>query len=487
MYAIAGIAIPVIIHLWNNKRVRTLKIGSVRFLEPTPGRQARSRTLSELLLLLLRCLLLIVLALLLAGPYWKQTGKTGREKGWLLMEKKNLTETYSRFKPVIDSLLNKNYELHYFDRGFAKTELRDALKAGTPVDDQLPYWTLFRAVDQSAATDIPFYIFSTNNITRFKGPKPVSSRTLHWQTYTAADSSSDWIQQAWLGSTDSIYITAGKSKPSGNTYIREVLPKLPRHGAKYETGLKDGRLAVAMTGQPPVPVDTATLKVTIYSGKYALDARYLQAAIEAIQQFSGHKLRLYITDSKSELPSEQDWLFWLSEEPVHLNYMASHLFIYAGDKGSTAGSWMKTAGNTIGENEPAHIYKLTESKPANLAETIWEDGFGKPLLTLENKSGTRVYRFFSHFDPAWNDLVWDPGFPSLLLDLIFGKEGDESHDRRTIDAEQAEPLQGTSPNSHNKDAYAGIDLTKACWVLLFIIFVIERMISFGMIQYGKNG
>jgi hypothetical protein len=488
LYAIAGIAIPVIVHLWNNKRVKTLKIGSIRFLELTTGKQARSRTLSELLLLLLRCLLLIVLAVLLARPYWKQTTEAAKEKGWLLMEKKDLPETYSRFKPVIDSLLNKDYELHYFDPGFAKAELQDALKKDIiSADTASSYRTLFHAADQYAATGIPFYIFSTNNITRFKGQRPVSSRTVHWEAYTKKDSIANWIQQARIGSTDSIYITAGRSRPTSTAYMHEVFPKAPQRGTEYEIGVNNGQLSAAMPGQSPISVDTATTRVAIYTDKYIRDSRYLRAAIEAIQQFSGHKMRLSITDSKHELPAKPDWLFWLSDQPAPLNNTALNVFVYAEEKGLTANSWIKTGEKANGEEEHIFISKLSAGSLADQAQVIWQDGFGKPVLTLENKSGNKVYRFFSHFDPAWNDLVWDHSFPSLLLDLILGEKPDDSeHDRRVIDQEQIKPVQMPGANNHNNNTYTSIDLTKACWLILFIIFIIERMISLGMLQYGKN-
>src|SRR5216684_1533812 len=96
----AGIIVPVAIHLWNNKQGKVLAIGSIAFLEKTSRRKARSRKLSEWGLLLLRCLLLILLSLLLAGPFWKSTSSAEGKKGWVLGG-----EGVKGYRPTIDSLI----------------------------------------------------------------------------------------------------------------------------------------------------------------------------------------------------------------------------------------------------------------------------------------------------------------------------------------------------------------------------------------------
>jgi hypothetical protein len=52
------------------------------------------------------------------------------------------------------------------------------------------------------------------------------------------------------------------------------------------------------------------------------------------------------------------------------------------------------------------------------AEYIWNDGFGNPILTKETNNNKQFYRFYSHFDPSWNDLAWNASFPQLIYELI---------------------------------------------------------------------
>ncbi len=66
---LAGVAIPVVIHLLNRRRTTVVDWGAMQFLEL--GRRARLKfQLSELLLLAGRMALLAIVALALARPFW---------------------------------------------------------------------------------------------------------------------------------------------------------------------------------------------------------------------------------------------------------------------------------------------------------------------------------------------------------------------------------------------------------------------------------
>jgi hypothetical protein len=72
LLGLLGMAIPVIIHLLNRRRAVTVDWGAMQFLEL--GRRARRRlNLTELLLMAGRMLLLGLVALALARPFWKPT------------------------------------------------------------------------------------------------------------------------------------------------------------------------------------------------------------------------------------------------------------------------------------------------------------------------------------------------------------------------------------------------------------------------------
>jgi hypothetical protein len=70
LWGLLGVAIPILIHLLNRRRVETVDWGAMQFLDL--GRRARRRFhLEELLLLAGRMLLLALVALAVARPFWQ--------------------------------------------------------------------------------------------------------------------------------------------------------------------------------------------------------------------------------------------------------------------------------------------------------------------------------------------------------------------------------------------------------------------------------
>lgn len=73
LWALTAMAIPIAIHLFSHYRGKKQPFAAVRFIPTAPAEQLRDIRLTERLLLLVRCLLLALLALLLAQPQWAAT------------------------------------------------------------------------------------------------------------------------------------------------------------------------------------------------------------------------------------------------------------------------------------------------------------------------------------------------------------------------------------------------------------------------------
>ena len=69
--AATGIIVPLIVHLWNVKKGKTLKIGSIILLGESAKQSSKSFQIKDWLLFLLRSLLIIIIAFLLAEPFLK--------------------------------------------------------------------------------------------------------------------------------------------------------------------------------------------------------------------------------------------------------------------------------------------------------------------------------------------------------------------------------------------------------------------------------
>lgn len=427
MILTAGITIPLFIHLWHRRPGKVLKVGSIQLLTATSVRHARSRHISDWWLLILRCLLILLLALLLSQPVWRQPLNTRNTKGWVIVE----PLAYKPFQSQVDSLVQAGYQLHGFDTGFAHLRSINAIMEDTA---QIPYWELLRLLSAKIPAGLPVYLFTGNQLQRFRGTKPTIALNLRWKTISPPDSVNNWDAYTYPLATDSQRVIKGRSTPAGTVF--------------YSRDTAAGK-------------DTATLYCTIYTDKYPSDARYLSAALQAVQQYTQRKIKITTVRQPAQVPSSQDWLWWLSDQQVPASVRAGETIAYATGEPQNSNAFIPGTG--------IKIFKRITTTDTSAA--IWKDAYGMPLLTRQ--------RLYTHLDPAWNGLVWSAEFPQWLLEILFPQKEDQSHDRRVIDPLQLQvpaPAPGTRVN-------AGISpvnttrLDKLTWIILFLLFCVERYVA----------
>ncbi|HVI44736.1 MAG TPA: BatA domain-containing protein [Chitinophaga sp.] len=425
LFMTAGIVIPVFIHLWQRRPGKILKIGSVQLITADSLRHARSRRISDWWLLLLRCLLVLLLALLLSEPVWKKTLNARNTRGWVLLE----PDVYPAFRVQVDSLLQAGYELHAFDTTFRKADLGTLPAAGS-----LPYWMLLRNLPQRVPAGVPVYLFTSNRLQRLQYFRPSLSLDLHWYAAVTTDSVSNWNACTYRTTNDSFRIIGGHSTPEGTSFHYHDTMML---------------------------ADTAVLHCTIYTDKYPEDAYYLRAALQAVQQYTGRKMVLTYVRGTGQLPAQQDWLWWLSEQPLPSHVSAARKVIYASGK--------PVEGNTVISGTDIVIYRRIPA--ADTSGAIWKDAFGNTLL-----SDT----LYTHLHPAWTALVWDGRFPQLLLELLFPAAKTYREDRRMADPQQLQPR--LAAGASVRVVQETHPLQQICWVLLLLVFCLERFFSFKQTQ-----
>lgn len=74
-WGIVGLAIPILLHFWHQKRGKELPWAATRWLKEVALQRSRGLRLEDLLLLLLRCILLLSLLLYLSRPFWRLPGE----------------------------------------------------------------------------------------------------------------------------------------------------------------------------------------------------------------------------------------------------------------------------------------------------------------------------------------------------------------------------------------------------------------------------
>ncbi|SDD73901.1 N-terminal double-transmembrane domain-containing protein [Mucilaginibacter pineti] len=500
LFAIAALSIPVAIHLWNIKQGKTLKVGSIALINEAAQKSSRSLKLHDLLLLLLRCLLLLLLALLLAVPVWQHSLSSAKTKGWLLIPKENISESLHKFSPLIDSLTKAGYELHYFNKGFTKDDLKKLRADTSPKDkpqaDDPNYWNMVSMLGQQLPATIPVYLITPNGASHFSGNKPSVALNLRWKTYIANDSVSTWIEKAWFTNNNDIKVIQGSSKPSGTVFATYTIASGAAANSLFEVGTANGNPTVKLknSGQSPVIIDTATLRLAVYTDKYNADAGYLKAALQAIANFSKLRITVKQYTNAAQIPAGQNWLFWLSDKPVDATTQkkAINIFQYGTGKVGNANSWIKTNGYfAAGGQQNIALFKLIAGADT-AASSVWQDGFGNPVLSITQAAGqTNNYHFYSHLNPAWNNLVWSDVFPQLLFKLIIGRnvlEQGNKYDRRAMDEQQLMPYhtEGTTIKT-TEPVKQQTDLSRYFWLAMMVVFVTERWLANRNKQVLKNG
>ena len=475
------IVVPVLIHLWNIREGKTLKIGSVLLLRQVERQRASSFRIREWLLLALRCLLLLLLVMLLAGPYRLTKSKTGKETGWIVIEKRYRKELYNLFGRQIDSLTGAGFRMYYLEGNYPPVKREElVVEYADSAATDLPYWTSLQQLHRRVPAGLPVYLYTGNRLNRFTGKRPLLAMNLHWQVVTPADSVHTGLAAAYLSSPDSIRVIKATGRPAFLSYVAENIPAAVARQKGYTTSFEGGKLFLSQPDNQPLQVDTSTLRVAIFAEGYPNDAVYLQAAIRAVQQYTHRRIEVQRLSNERAGGSAPDWLFWLSDKPVpvipHCN-----IFRYAAGREQTYHSWI-VQNNRESTGEPIVLYKRVSDSSANPDETIvWQDGYGQPILAKSEARSSAFFNFYSRFHPQWTDLPWSSRFPVWLLPLLLDKEpvAEMRQDTRVLDKSQI--MAAVLPADRRGPAVSTpekTDLKKWIWVAAFLVFFLERVVTY---------
>jgi len=471
--ALAALSIPVVIHLWNIRPGKTLKVGSISIFNESSPASSRSFKLLDILLLILRCLLLAMVAVLLAAPFWQ--GKADRSaKGWMLIPHNYFNQAYHQYKNKIDSLEKKGYEFHYFDAGFSKEKLAEALKndnSQKQISDSTNYWVLASQLDKKISKTIPVEVFVPDGVAHFGGNTPTLSHFIAWNTFTPADSVKTWLNNAWVTDNGSIRVIQGVSKPSGIAYQFTDI-RNDNNSPLYTINTNNGQTSVRLKSADSIQtvVNNQVEQLAIYTENNETDANYLRAALEAVSKFMSGKVQVKVYHQPGAIPANADWLFWLSDDAVQ-SKNARHVFHYAGGKATANNAWLVNGGDI----EHPQLFKSIADR--NNEQSVWTDALGNIILGKKVTGYTETYTFYSRFNPTWSDLVWNDAFPNWLLQLLTKEPTvPAKNDTRRVAVQQVETYVATEQASFASQPN-NTDLSRYIWYILVMLFFAERWLA----------
>lgn len=280
LWGLAGLIVPIGIHLLSRKQGKVIRFGSIRHLDETSTRKFRAIRLNEFVLLTLRCLLIVLLVLLLAGIQFPASKKKHK---WLLIERG--LENDPEYAQMIDSLK---------ENGFQVKSLSEVMSANrhTVTTEKTDYWNLIRKLEPGA--DV--VVLSYNYVDGFIGKRISLPDGVRW--LSADPDSMQYVLKAVKPSDDSIVIRSGNSRSDKTSF------------QNLNTANQDLDFAILE------PRDTI-LVVVVFDSSYEYDKKILIAALQAVQKKSLVSLQAEAipADEWAE-EGQHDWTIWLSEKAL---------------------------------------------------------------------------------------------------------------------------------------------------------------------------
>ncbi|WP_316838728.1 BatA domain-containing protein [Pedobacter gandavensis] len=481
LIALAGLIVPLIIHLWKLKQGKTLRIGSIALLGTSSPFTSRSYQITDWLLLFLRMLLIALLAFLLAEPYMKKGKEEALQKGWLLLEKEQLPKLYKTERKRIDSLIQAGYELHDFGLKFQEISLKDTLNVNsgsTTAVSKMPklsYHALLRTLNAQIKSNFPVYLYADRRLEELGGALPAIDFRLTWKAIKSTDTLGTWTSNF-----------AHKTFEATSSSALTTFKRLDE--AQEGTGIK----------------------VLIYGDDSNEDLKYLKAAIQAIAKESKRNIEVDVFNEKNNSDLRFDVGFWISTKGVSSGFLASlrdgaRLFNYAGEKNIALNSWLVAEPEGKGNAELISLRKRTIAAVYPGAK-IWTDGFGTPLLTRTKEKALDHYRFYSRLNPIWNELVWKEKFVELMMPILLGDDGtdtgfgfemspvDQRRSFLSLNPSSGGLLSSGSSEIVNKEVAiqsVGLaqeeSLQKVFWIMAILVFTTERILSFRLKNREQHG
>lgn len=301
LWALFGLVIPLVIHLLNKGDVKTVKVGSVKFLREFDTKQSRKIRLNEVLLLLLRMLLIGLVVLFMAEPRWKK-------------EQEKSSVTY-----LIEPSLVDDEGFISFTDSFSQNDLRWFMDGFPSFDSEMTqpivpnYWQLARKLTTISSDSI--VVFTKGYSKGIKGPRPIISKNIHWVVVGDSHDVDAYIAAKKEG--DSIHLY----KVSGNSFITDLQKMtMVETDEKIKTITEDSLELIDSGTTVAVPlIKNDALKVTIaYDESYQREMRFFSAALHAIEKYDLLELNLNTVDANSEFDvgTPTDLLIWLQKENV---------------------------------------------------------------------------------------------------------------------------------------------------------------------------
>ena len=304
LWTLLGLSIPIAIHFWSKKKVKTIKIGSTQLLRELNPKQTKSIRLNQWFLLLLRMLIITLLALILAMPRIEFL-KTERSITYLVEPSLIGQE---KVNTILDTIAD--IQLRLLETGFPLLEDLTVKIDRPAVPD---YWQLAHQMEALEADSI--IVLTTGLMTGFKGMRPSLELPIHWLQIDISEPVAAPVQAVLKN--DELVVTSINSDQTSSKYTSETY-KLGDNNIIIDNErdsviIKSDNKAIKL----PLVKEKTQRTLIVSDERLSAERIYISAALEALSSYLNHDIQVSsVKDVQGVDLSSFDALVWLKQEAV---------------------------------------------------------------------------------------------------------------------------------------------------------------------------
>ncbi len=229
LWASLAVAIPIAIHFWHQKQGKTLPWAAMQWLTEARQQQSRGLRLDNILLLIIRCLLLVLLAILLAKPLLNWSTQSPTIQRVHLVQPSQAVLDNFRFE--LTEAQKKGERVVWANQNLAPLTAESKLPESKTSFGPLALQTAINQLD-GKNTVLHLYLATTQNLSDV----PAITVPLQFRLHTAADSTTQ--PGAYLPATSNrkLFINrAGKLITSSTLDATLKFQSTPAHSGAIQT------------------------------------------------------------------------------------------------------------------------------------------------------------------------------------------------------------------------------------------------------------
>jgi hypothetical protein len=417
LLAALGILVPLLIHLWNRKPLRVIEVGSIRWLKGSSTRSTRKLRLEEWPLLLLRCLILLLFSLLLAGLYWERSREKEVEKASYYLIHPKALQQLSR--QAVDSLERSGLKVRLLAPGMPS--LSDSLLWQDKAADAVDIWAVMREADRTKEVADTVRLHTPLLQAAFSGERPALDKIYIFEE-RGFHAKAGVVHAEAIQLGHEIFLQQAVSGAESIRFKKDTIS-----GEEWSRFKKGRALTLSK-------IDTLKLSI-VADERYQRDGELIKYALEAaLEADPSTKLLL---NTQMEEASGSDVVVYLSDQELSASLLdGKPLVIRYAEPEEFGGAWLRPDFS----NPDRRVYLLTERV---LPEKVSRDKLSR--------------------------------LPQELARILKPDEQQRISGYLPMPVAQALPLRAGGSRGYQEPVVDTEDLHEWLWLLLFGLFVTERI------------